>query len=255
MKLRTGTFCCMTLVSLTWLVLLSIELFLRWDVSDPAQRSLTVMLVLINTITVILLPALLIVQFRAWLDVARMLLLLFGHFGPAIAFTIGNKRFTCPDDTPDDNGVCQLVNLYILLGSWVIPALLLVYSACFGIYLYRNRQSQGCPQTAKRFDIEEAVTPTVAELPIMPPPPPPPNDQRISASSASSYPSTTDRHLSVNTSRPAWLDEDPSIPKTPKTAVFVTTEYKDKDSETSSKNSRSSRSSARLSKRLPDMYF
>lgn len=68
---------CITFVSLVWLVLLSLDLFLRWDVSDPAERelsscsslvclvlrrvcagSLSVILVLINTITVIMLPTL-----------------------------------------------------------------------------------------------------------------------------------------------------------------------------------------------------
>ncbi len=62
--------------------------------------------------------------------------------GTAIGFALRNPTYQCPEDSeyfrifpesipvfiavcsaPDDNGVCRLLNMYILLGSWVIPAL------------------------------------------------------------------------------------------------------------------------------------
>jgi hypothetical protein len=70
---------CMILVSMVWLVLLSLELFLRWDVSDQRQRtsrafdcvalrdktkvssylgSLVVVFLVVDTMTAIMLPAL-----------------------------------------------------------------------------------------------------------------------------------------------------------------------------------------------------
>ncbi|KAI0692387.1 hypothetical protein BC835DRAFT_58981 [Cytidiella melzeri] len=246
MKLRAIAFSCIIFVSLVWLVLLSLELSLRWDISDSAQRALVVVFVLIDTITVIMLPILLIVPFRVWLESARMLALVLGHFSAAVSFTAGNADFTCPDNTPDADGVCELIDMYILLGSWVIPGLLLVYLAGFGILLYRRRQSLDDEEKEAELDVEP-VTPTAAQIPIMPPPPR--TIARTSASTASSYPSTTDRHMSYkSTARPNWLDEDPTVPKS---AVSVTTPDKDSDG----KKRRSARSSARLSKRLPEMYF
>ncbi|KAI0341795.1 hypothetical protein BDW22DRAFT_274125 [Trametopsis cervina] len=249
MKLRAIAFSCMLFVGLVWLVLLSVELFLRWDISDPAQRSLVVVFVMIETVTVILLPAMLIVPFRVWLDATRMLALVLAHYGVAIAFTVKNASFVCPDQTLDDDGVCELIDTYIMLGSWVIPGLLLAYLIGFCTLIYRRRNSQDLDVKEGNLDIEGAVTPTAAEIPIMPPPP---TRARMSASTASSYPSTASQHVSFKSiSRPTWLDEDPSVPKS---AVSVAASGKEDD--TTLPTTRWSRSSARLSKRLPaDIYM
>lgn len=82
-----------------------------------------------------------LVKFRTWLDAARLFLLLICHIGTATSFTIWNPTISCPDDSgsschysdlfvfltdipaPDSRGVCQLLNVYIIMASWVPPLL------------------------------------------------------------------------------------------------------------------------------------
>ncbi|KAI0810915.1 hypothetical protein BC629DRAFT_1477351 [Irpex lacteus] len=259
MKLRVFAFCCIMLVGLVWLVLLNLDLFLRWDITDPAQRSFVLVFIVIDTVTVIMLPVLLIARFRAWLESARMLGLVLAHFSAAISYTVADQSFECPHDTPDDDGVCELINLYVLLASWVIPALLLAYVCGFAALLYRRKQLHLPEPDEKSTNTIEARTPTLAAIPIMTPPRTS-TSTRISASTASHYSSTTDRHTSYkSTMRPAWLDEDPA-PLDPGSSTAVHVATPDQESSTlagdsSSKKHRSSHSSARLSKRLPEMFF
>jgi hypothetical protein len=80
------------------------------------------------------------VEFRTWLDGARLLLLLICHIGVAASFVVWNPTIPCPDDSespphcdsilslrsiqaPDDRRVCQLLNVYIIIASWVPPLL------------------------------------------------------------------------------------------------------------------------------------
>ncbi|KIJ58153.1 hypothetical protein HYDPIDRAFT_171388 [Hydnomerulius pinastri MD-312] len=93
---------------------------------------------LTNTTTIIMLPILLLVEFRVWLDAARVFLLLVAQIGSAAAFTYWNPQIQCPDQTADDIGVCKLINVYTIMGCWIIPALLVLYSIYFAIMVYRQ---------------------------------------------------------------------------------------------------------------------
>jgi len=84
-----------------------------------------------------MLPILLLAKFRTWLDGARLLLLLVCHLGMATAFVAWVPTIPCPDDTPDDLGVCQLINVYIIAASWVPPFLLILYGVGLAIYTWR----------------------------------------------------------------------------------------------------------------------
>jgi len=143
MKARTVAFACIFLMSLLWALLLSLVIFFRWEVSPPLERSLVVIMMCANAITVIMVPLLLLVRFRVWLDVARLLLLLVLHIGSATAFAYCNAYFTCAGQSLDQEGICKLINIYILLASWVNPILLLMYAAGFAFMLYRRLQMAG----------------------------------------------------------------------------------------------------------------
>jgi len=144
LKLRLVTFFFTTLISLIWVILVSCVLFLRWDVSTSPERSFLYAFLGVDTLTVIMLPVLLLVKFRTWLDGARLLLLLVCHIGLAASFVIWNTTNPCPDDTPDDRGVCQLINVYLIMASWVPPLLLILYGVGLATYTWRYaRMSQG----------------------------------------------------------------------------------------------------------------
>jgi len=77
------------------------------------------------------------VKFRTWLDAARLLLLLVCHIGIAASFVIWNPTISCPGDSGSlcyysdtfllidiqapDSRICRLLNVYIIVASWVPP--------------------------------------------------------------------------------------------------------------------------------------
>jgi len=158
MKARVVAFSCILLTSLLWALLLCLFVFFRWEVSSSLQRSLVVIMLCTNAITVVMVPLLLLLQFRVWLDVARLLLLLVLHIGSAAAFSYCNAYFTCTNQTPDQEGVCTLINIYILLASWVIPVLLLLYAAGLGYMLYRRSKMAPTGGDAYATDEEFSIT-------------------------------------------------------------------------------------------------
>jgi len=143
MKARTVAFSCILLASLLWALLLSLVVFFRWEVSLPLERSLVVVMLCANAITVIMVPLLLLLRFRVWLDVARLFFLLALHIGCAASFAYCIAYFICADQSPDQEGICKLINIYILLASWVNPVLLLLYAAGLAFMLYRRSQMAG----------------------------------------------------------------------------------------------------------------
>jgi hypothetical protein len=157
-----------------------------------------------------------------------------------------------------DDGLCNLMNIYVVLASWVNPLLrtygiasktwcadgtsflVLVYSTCLGVMVYKHRNSAAAAGLPKQFDVEGATTPRHAELPIMQLP----SSHHSFASFAAS------RHISGIVSQPPWLAAPPSHQAVPDVSVVD-----DEDSDAASKKRKSSRSSARLSKPLPSKYF
>jgi len=158
MKARIVAFSCILLTSLLWALLLCLFAFFRWDVSSSLERSLVVIMLCTNAITVVVVPLLLLLQFRVWLDIARLLFLLVLHIGSASAFAYCNTYFTCINQSPDQAGICALINIYILLASWVVPVLLLLYAAGLGYMLYRRRQTVQAGEDSYRTDEEFSVT-------------------------------------------------------------------------------------------------
>jgi hypothetical protein len=138
-RVRAVAFSLASLMSFLWVILLCIEAFSRWDISPVSERGIIVVLLLTDTITVIMLPVLILVKFRAWLDGARLLLLFVLHTGCALVFTILSPDFECPDQTVDDQDLCRLINIYILLASWVNPGLLLAYCSYFAFAVYHSK--------------------------------------------------------------------------------------------------------------------
>ncbi|KAF8275111.1 hypothetical protein EI94DRAFT_1712389 [Lactarius quietus] len=138
LKFRLAMYSLTTFICLIWVILLSCMLFIRWDVSSGSERYFLMLFLGIDALTMIMLPILLLVKFRTWLDGARLLLLLVCHIGIALAFALWYPTISCPDDTPDDRGVCQLLNVYVIMSSWVPPLLLIFYGVCLALYTWRT---------------------------------------------------------------------------------------------------------------------
>ncbi|KAI5983057.1 hypothetical protein EDD15DRAFT_1923653 [Pisolithus albus] len=120
---RAITFACIVLLALIWLILVSVEVFTRWSISDNTSQSLMFLLILTNAITIFIPPFLSILEFRIWLDAARLLLMFVLQTGAATAFTCWSPQIQCPNQSASDIGVCKLLNAYTVMGSWVIPVI------------------------------------------------------------------------------------------------------------------------------------
>jgi len=163
LKVRTVAFSCIGITSFAWVVLLCVEAVYRWDESPTSERAIVVLQLLANALTVTLLLILVLLPFRLWLDAARLLFLIILHGGLAVAFTYINMQLECPNQTADHNGVCKLVNMYMLLASWVIPGFLLAYTTWFLFAIYRHWQitSQKPMDHDKEVGFGQESTPAV----------------------------------------------------------------------------------------------
>ncbi|KAF8078058.1 hypothetical protein FPV67DRAFT_1463951 [Lyophyllum atratum] len=141
LKARAIALGCLSLACLLWAILLCIVLFSQWEVLDVSERSLILIMLVTHTISAVMLLILLIVAFRPWLDAARIMFLLMVHIGTAGAFAYWYPRFKCVSQDPDQEGVCKLIIAYILIASWLIPVLFLVYGSGLALMVWRRRIS------------------------------------------------------------------------------------------------------------------
>lgn len=133
-----------------------------------SERSFLFLFLGVDALTVIMLPILLLVKFRTWLDAARLLLLLVCHIGIASSFVVWNPTIPCPDDTSNSRHVCQLLNVYIIVTSCVPPLLLILYGIGLATYAWRYATR---PKQLPADDFEETggVQPSLLSDPITEP--------------------------------------------------------------------------------------
>ncbi|THU92179.1 hypothetical protein K435DRAFT_967784 [Dendrothele bispora CBS 962.96] len=92
-----------------------------------------------------------------------MLLLLITHIGIAILFVCWNPRFSCPNQSPDQQGTCRLFNMYILISSWIIPAFLIAYSLGLAVMVYqRSKQVTSDVEKCAVNDGTESILPVMS---------------------------------------------------------------------------------------------
>ncbi|KAI6139570.1 hypothetical protein BKA82DRAFT_4517633 [Pisolithus tinctorius] len=205
---RAITFTCIVFLALVWLILVSVEMFTWWDISDTTSQSLMFLLMLTNAVTIFIPPVLLILEFRIWLDAARLLLVfvlqtgvwhqrraecvLRSSPGAAIAFTCWTPQIQCPDQTADDIGVCKLLNSYTVIACWIIPAISLFYSVYVAIVVYLQSR---IPDTVD----SPTTDPSSARLSVLPIMDPEMGKKRFSIFpvSADSRPNTPNRSSDV----------------------------------------------------------
>lgn len=140
LRLRAWAFGIISLLSFTWFTLLSVVAYTRFTLSSRPEQTFIVVLLLINLLTVILLPTMLLLRFRPWLDAVRMLTLLTCHLGVAASYVAWIPQMQCSLSNGDEEGVCELVDTYTLIGAWIIPVLLIIYCCCLALMVYRRRR-------------------------------------------------------------------------------------------------------------------
>ncbi|KAI0724057.1 hypothetical protein C8T65DRAFT_93929 [Cerioporus squamosus] len=148
-RVRTSIFSLTLFLSLAWLSFLCVEKFMLEDSSDPNQKGLVWVLIVANFITVLMMPILLLLEFKHYVDAARMGLLLVLHIGPSAFFVAWRPGFSCPT-TPSKHELCQNVNLAIMIGNWIVPALLVFYSGFLAAVYYAGHVEPAIQAEAPR---------------------------------------------------------------------------------------------------------
>ncbi|KAG7092363.1 hypothetical protein E1B28_008722 [Marasmius oreades] len=138
-KARAIAFSLVAFISFTWTVLLCVVLTLQWDVMDKPEKSFVAVMIVLNVLTMFLLLILLVLRFRPWLDGARCLFVLAAHITTAAWFLSWSPKFRCETGNLDKEGTCGLLIVYMVLASWVIPTLVLLYLG--GLVLMIRRRS------------------------------------------------------------------------------------------------------------------
>jgi len=125
---RSIAFSLIMFLCLLWIILFTVALFAQWDVMNRTERSLIFVILAVDSITIIMLPILLLQSFRPWLDAARFFFLIILHTGVSGLFTYKSHEFQCSFAQPvDQEAVCNLIVLYVIIASWLVTACVIGY--------------------------------------------------------------------------------------------------------------------------------
>ncbi|KAJ8078676.1 hypothetical protein PM082_012959 [Marasmius tenuissimus] len=160
LRARAVAFSGMAFISFTWTVLLTVVLSLQWSMIGTAEKSFIGVMIVLNLLTMILLLLLLVLKFRPWLDGARCLFLLVTHLTTAGGYASMLSKFRCPGHSADQEGTCELMAVYILIASWVIPLLVLIYTGGLLLMVYRRKKLQKATgkSSEDEHDIEKRLS-------------------------------------------------------------------------------------------------
>ncbi|KAI0362267.1 hypothetical protein OH77DRAFT_1500003 [Trametes cingulata] len=125
-KVRRVIFAFIALASLALTVVLSLYLSKEWIRFSIFQRAIVVALIGVNALTSLLLYLMIVVVFRMWKELLRVLFLLAIHIGTAVPFTLIDFSFPC--DIFSSKTTCKIVALTFLSSAWSITGLLLGYT-------------------------------------------------------------------------------------------------------------------------------
>ncbi|KAF8628425.1 hypothetical protein AX15_003946 [Amanita polypyramis BW_CC] len=140
LRIRVIILSCISFISFVWTIFLSFYIFCQWDVIRRAEQSIVVLFLLVNAMTVIMLLVLLIISFRTWLDAARCMFLLVSHIGVAAAIVSWKPQFQCMTTDQDKIRLCKYAGTYLLVISWAVPVLIVLYLQFLAVMVYRLRK-------------------------------------------------------------------------------------------------------------------
>ncbi|KAF5327997.1 hypothetical protein D9611_014918 [Ephemerocybe angulata] len=156
LRCRTIAFCAIAFFSFIWVILLCIVLYLQWELMDRPYQSILMVMLAVDTITAILLLVLSLVKTQPEISsMARCSshsLSSRAHLGVAAAFAHWSPGFSCPQPSRDDQAVCKMLILYILISSWALPALILFSQLPYTPAAWVLWRFTGGVTSAKLFD-------------------------------------------------------------------------------------------------------
>jgi len=141
--IRSIVFSLIMFLCFLWIILLTVALFAQLDVMNRTERSLIFVTLAVDSITIILLPILLLGPFRLWLDAARFAFLIIIHTGVAGLFTYKSHEFQC--SSAQSVALCNLIILYVIVASWLVAACIIGYACGLAVLFWRGSRAPLAP--------------------------------------------------------------------------------------------------------------
>ncbi|OCH95030.1 hypothetical protein OBBRIDRAFT_788767 [Obba rivulosa] len=126
-RFRRVFFAFIAIVCLGWAAVLSVYLAREWKHFDLIQRTIVLAMIAVNGLSSLLLYLMIVVVFKVWLDLARVLFLLAIHAGSAVAYTLFRKKFSC--SIFKSQATCEEVSIIFFATGWALAGLFVGYAA------------------------------------------------------------------------------------------------------------------------------
>lgn len=137
LKLRSIVYATLVVLGIIWTGLLCVDAFVKQGFRSTQESVATIILLSSQVLITMGIPIVILLGSseslkdsrwfnHAWFELLCLGLMLSYQFGGALIFSLLSSNFVCPGDA-DKQGVCQLVNVYISICSWIIPVILLFY--------------------------------------------------------------------------------------------------------------------------------
>lgn len=117
-----------SIVSLTWSIIIAVYMANNWSGYNSGERGFLFGLVGLDFVASILLYLMIVVQYHFWPDAARTAVLLSLDVAGAVVFMILSPKFPC--NAFGSTAKCHIMTMTVLIGSWAISALMLLYAIC-----------------------------------------------------------------------------------------------------------------------------
>ncbi|KAG1754519.1 hypothetical protein EDB19DRAFT_1666833 [Suillus lakei] len=155
-KFRLIVLALASILSLIWSIIIAVYMANNWSGYNSGERGFLFGLIVLDFIGSILLYLMIVVQYQFWPDAARTAVLLGLYAAGAVVFMILGPKFPCSAFGSTAN--CHIMTITVLVGSWVISALMLLYAICLPFMAFIPRT----PSPTQADDLENR--PTVAEV-------------------------------------------------------------------------------------------
>ncbi|KAF4576485.1 hypothetical protein EYR36_000918 [Pleurotus pulmonarius] len=131
-KYRRITFAFCAVASLGWTIFLSIFLSREWVEYDISERAIAVGLVAHHGLATILMYLMAVLQFRKWLDAARVAFVLVFQIGTIVVFSLFSTDFPC-NRFLGSPAACRTGMLAAIIGIWSQTGVLLIYACVLAL--------------------------------------------------------------------------------------------------------------------------
>ncbi|KAI0256743.1 hypothetical protein BJV78DRAFT_305465 [Lactifluus subvellereus] len=136
-RARIILFSFLILICLAWSTLFTIFLVREWPHFSQIQKIVIVCLLSLYGFTTILLYLMVVVQFRYWWDVGRVIALLVVHAGASLLFTHFSPGFPCRGF--GTRTACRGFVFTIFIGCWAFSGIVLCFAVILGVMAFVPR--------------------------------------------------------------------------------------------------------------------